>query len=525
MTKRYFKAKTLSIFTASIIALGLSAGLFKTHAMGIAYNPIYPINVTQQKIAVYYDEKAKTETLILAPSYSESAKDFAIVIPIPSEPKVSTVPESLFTSLQELTQITYPSVEPLAASPLLSISGVAVNDRYQGEPVKVIDSQNVDVYTTTVIKPENKEAMKKWLTDNGYQVGSEYVLNEYINKGYYFVTAKISSSANDPFIASQLRLGKLNPIQISFNTENPFIPMKLLGAHNAESKAKLGAYSFESGSTQGWYATQPIQPYVPGQVYDQSLRINQLTVNSSCSTKFGTMCLSQKVDGSTTISKGLSVLNTNRTYTFSAYVKTTPAAKGAVSLSVLGLGVSQTTEASKLGAWTRLSVSFKPSTTYITPTLTFTDLPTGTTVYVDAIQIEEGNEPSEFTNEKTFQDNSYNNGSISTVIYVISNEKKKIQSFGTEYAGFVKENKVEELAKIDDKKWIDVTGKKFVTKLTKYMTDADMTSDLEIVKADDNKPVGSGGFYIENPIKLSLIVIIPIAIEFGVLYLIFKRRK
>ncbi len=526
MIKQYIKAITLGIFTFVFLTGFITVSNFKTNAMGIAYNPIYPINITQQKIVVYYDEKTKNETLIVSPSYSESAKDFAVIIPVPSEPKVTTVKDSLFTSLEELTMVTYPSVRSVPASPLLSISGIAVNDSYEGEAVKIVDSQSIDVYTTTVIKPDNKEAMKKWLIDNGYQIGSDFVLNEYIDKNYYFVTAKISQGASDPFIANQLRLGKLNPLSISFSTEDPFIPMKLLGAHNAESRAKIGAFSFENGSTQGWYANQPVTVYSQGQIPDPTARLNQLTVSSDCSTKFGTKCLSQKIDNTTVIAKGTSLRDMSRTLTFSAYVKTSSLSKGSVTLSIPGAGVSQTEDAARLKEWTRLQVSFKPNTTYISPSITFTDFSVGTTVYMDAIQLEESEEASEFTKEKIYQELNTYPGSINTFIYIISNEKKKIQGFGTEYAGWVKENKIEELVKEEDgKKWLDVSGKKYVTKLAKYMTEADLGNDLEISKAEDNKPIGSGGFYIENPFKLTLVVAIPIIIEFTVLYLLFKRRK
>jgi len=83
--------------------------------------------------------------------------------------------------------------------------------------------------------------------------------------------------------------------------------------------------------------------------------------------------------------------------------------------------------------------------------------------------------------------------SVSAVLYIIADHRKKIAGFNTEYAGWIKKKEVEELtASVSDQPWVSPKEKKyFLTKLTRQMDRSLIDSDLIITNADTNKLVNA----------------------------------
>lgn len=112
------------------------------------------------------------------------------------------------------------------------------------------------------------------------------------------------------------------------------------------------------------------------------------------------------------------------------------------------------------------------------------------------------------------------------VLYVIAGNKKMIPGFNTEYAGGIKEDKLEELSTLKNgDPWISVTGKKYITKLTKSMTYSEMNNDLIVLDADDNAPVGTGGIYLQKPLRLFGVIVLPLFLEGLAIVYYVRRRK
>ncbi len=119
----------------------------------------------------------------------------------------------------------------------------------------------------------------------------------------------------------------------------------------------------------------------------------------------------------------------------------------------------------------------------------------------------------------------YTNSST-IVLYVIAGNKKMIPGFNTEYAGSIKEDKLEKLSTLKNgDPWISVTGKKYLTKLTRSMTYSEMNNDLIVLDAEDNTPVGTGGIYLQKPLRLFGVIILPLFLEGLAIMYYIRRRK
>ncbi len=81
---------------------------------------------------------------------------------------------------------------------------------------------------------------------------------------------------------------------------------------------------------------------------------------------------------------------------------------------------------------------------------------------------------------------------VGITLYVLADHKKTVPGFATDYAGFVKPEQVEKWAIVSGKPWMETSNKYFLTKLYDSMTTSEMTDDLYLRDADDNKTVGTG---------------------------------
>lgn len=517
----------------------------RAHALGIAYDPYYPIYVNQQKVVVYHDEKTGMESLVVSPSFRGEAKDFGLIIPTPSEPTVESIKDTLFTSLEDITRIDYSKMPAPVENPLLGVSGIGVSDYYRGSPVQVLETQKVDIYNILVIKVKDDQGLKTWLTDNGFQVSkdSEYVIKQYAEKDFYFVLAKINTEVLGSYVTGQLREGHVNPLKVTFNSKEPFIPVKLLGTSGHKDASLVFASSFEGGHTAGWNLN-PVQVYTvpttqpgstPGVAYplnDYYANMPKLNVTQG-QAKFGVKALSISTPSTqvknATATKYVYNLSAGKQYVFSAYVKAI-GSQGNVKLRVTSAPnvTSETFSAVQLGDWKRLSLSFSPSYGYLTLEVVTENLDTRTTIYVDGIQLEEGSTPSEFSIEKndSVSQNTYYNNNVNLIIYTLADSKKEIPGYATEFAGWLNQNRVENLSTSEQEDpWVKASGRKYLTKLTKSSTFTQLNNDIVLKSADNNRPVGSGGIYIENPVRLALVVILPIALEVWLVYYLLRRRK
>lgn len=355
--------------------------------------PYRKVSETAQKAVIWHD--GITETLILSINFKGDAEDFGWIIPVPAKPEVSKASDELFTALEELT---VPKV-PRYKTPL-GIGGYM--EAPQKSTVQIIETKRVDIYDITVLKSGTSADLATWFSENNYPYprDAEYILDNYIDNGWYFVAAKISTKALGYKTSQQLREGHATPLKLVFRSEKIIYPLKI-------SSVVLDYSNYPI------FTPQP--PIIP------------LETEGKLPTE------------------------------------TSPSAK---------VSIPETE---------------RPPSYYPKPT------------------------PSE---------------NIKIVLYVFSSHKKTVPGYNTDYASVIKPKTIENLAFDESgEPWIRTTKKMYLTKLVRTMSTSEMTTDLILRDAEDNKPINAPGALDISGLRFWAIIAIPLILEIAFIWYLISKRK
>jgi hypothetical protein len=225
-----------------------------------------PLNATE----AFLSYENGVQTLVLKPEWQGTVSEFGIVYPTPAKPTVTAGPTNLFFELEEATNPWVALPVPMAQED----SGV----RTTAKGVQVIEQKQVAEYSVTVLKASNAIDLVRWLKKNGYNYSENDAakVKYYVDqKDFYFVALKVDASQFEaptpqPFIreieaslgiasepadakiaAPGWFWGELSPIQISFATDKPQLPMRTLKSAMPEMVFDL-------------YTLGPKAVYIPG---------------------------------------------------------------------------------------------------------------------------------------------------------------------------------------------------------------------------------------------------------------------
>jgi len=482
--------------------------------------PIGSIKETDQKAVIWHD--GETETIILSIVFKGDVKEFAWVIPVPAKPDVTKGVDELFVSLDDLTSPKRGSDINIAAPGLFG--GV---DR-GAKSVTVIETKKVDIYDISVLSAQDSSDLQSWLEENGYEYpkNKEHLLRSYINRGWYFVAAKVNTQELP--LAAGLKTGHATPLKISFPSEKIVYPLKISGkAADSEfvdeGEEKIAAYSFETG----------IQNWSGGTVTSESFWDGNKSLKVVVSPTLRNVTVANS-HAFTNIS-GLSI---GKTYVFSAYVKSVNVLEGWAKFRLTGLTFedqsSGSVDLSTISDWERLYVNFKAQRSSYQFTLRADQASIGSEVFWDGIQLEEGSYPGKFDGELMPSVGSkpiVQDERVDILMYVFADNKKEAPGWNVEYAGQLNEKKIEDLAFDDDgNPWVEAEKKMYLTRLTRSMQQSEMTSDVYLRDAENNYPVGGGSNTGWNNLlggvglRIFLVFGVPLLLEIGVVLYIWKRR-
>lgn len=199
-----------------------------------------PLNATEAFIS--YEDGV--QTIVMKPEWQGDAKAFGIVFPTPSKPEVTAGPVDIFWQLEEATNPWVNLQDPMPVAESMTVKAASADS------VTVVEEKQVAEYKVTVLKATSATELVKWLKKNGYNYGKEDTAKvEYYvaQKNFYFVALKVDASRfTDPImrpmskelaadtadakmaIAPNWFWGELSPIQMTFKTDTPQLPMRTL---------------------------------------------------------------------------------------------------------------------------------------------------------------------------------------------------------------------------------------------------------------------------------------------------------
>jgi MYXO-CTERM domain-containing protein len=214
------------------------------------------INVDpRQDIIVVH--KNGTETYVFQPRFCGSAREFGLVLPVPSklsaQPSLSTA--DVFTKLVDLSQPQYQYVTQCSWGNGVVDGGSVGGARADaGSGATVVSSGSVGFMDYAQLDTVSVDALTAWLTQNGYPYDAQATaaFDYYVQKGWYFLTFKVAPGGIDAGAATCKDLG---PVKFSFPTPVPVVPTRMATARSKDTSGVLSyATSFSwriFGITEG----------------------------------------------------------------------------------------------------------------------------------------------------------------------------------------------------------------------------------------------------------------------------------
>jgi hypothetical protein len=262
-----------------------------------------------QKVFITWDPKEQVESFTVQPKFEGNAKDFGMVIPTPSKPRLDEMPRDFFKELAVYTILKkreYPQSKLLPLPPQGAVYGFGgglgrAKEKAGGHgprstTVKVLEAGIVGSLDYKIISAERADDLYAWLKDNKYSyAGDEATLEFYVKKGWLFTVMKIDTMQmkknKDGTFA-----GEVTPTRFQFTSANLIYPLKItqlsvrdkteaLFYVQAPTKVDLPGdmtYQFQwlpmIQNAQGWYAKGIFGTHeLPGQADDWLKATKDLT--------------------------------------------------------------------------------------------------------------------------------------------------------------------------------------------------------------------------------------------------------
>ena len=226
--------KLAAILLITVISIPLYAdGGFFT----IDYNATDVLSPTQRSILFYYKGR---ETLVLNTGFEGKKTDFAWVIPLPvaiGQEDITMLEDDPFEILFDITEPRYS--EYYITTGCGCAAGENVDSIYAG--VNIENTFTAGTYDIILLSATDSRNLTAWLKDNGYRIKDEHqpIIENYVNRGFYFAAVKIKDSQNTSLSAEQEGRDStsisLLPLQISFSTSEPVYPLLISQVSSPEN--------------------------------------------------------------------------------------------------------------------------------------------------------------------------------------------------------------------------------------------------------------------------------------------------
>ena len=191
------------------------------------------VNQPAQKAFITWDPDEDVVSWTVQPKFEGNAVDFGMVIPTPTQPKLSEMPRDFFKELAVFTILKPMDLDKYKPRNFGGRFGGAGNIRSLavaadvGPRVRVLESGVVGSLDYKIIEAEKAEGLYGWLKDNQYNFsGDTATLDHYVRKKWFFTVMKI-----DP---KQMKkngdgsyAGEVTPTQFRFASKEPVYPVRI----------------------------------------------------------------------------------------------------------------------------------------------------------------------------------------------------------------------------------------------------------------------------------------------------------
>lgn len=197
-----------------------------------------------QVALITWDAEKQIETVTVQPRFEGNARDFGMVIPTPSQPKLDEMPRDFFKALATFTtakkrEFPQSRIMPFfgfggdmalqRAAPMAAAKGGPGGGGLAPRPstVEVLEVGLVGNLDYKIISAGRPDDLFTWLKDNKYQyAGDEATLDHYVKRKYFFTVMKIDTLQMKRN-ADGSYTGDVTPTRFTFKSDKLVYPLKI----------------------------------------------------------------------------------------------------------------------------------------------------------------------------------------------------------------------------------------------------------------------------------------------------------
>lgn len=215
--KRILEAVTLAALASTLAPTeaGACGGFFCSQV---------PVDQSgEQVVFTVRDGKVEAHVQI---QYVGEAQDFAWIVPVHGVPTLGIGAPAFFGYLSQMTRPQFRVTWVTASSCVVNrvafegATGGFADAGASAPGVEILEQSQVGPYDYAILAASDASLLKSWLTDNGYDLGtnSDVAIDPYVGQGYNFVALKLQKDRE---------VGELRPIVLSFDGTRPCVPIRL----------------------------------------------------------------------------------------------------------------------------------------------------------------------------------------------------------------------------------------------------------------------------------------------------------
>ena len=206
-------------------------------------------NQASKVVLVRKDDKT---VLTMVNDFQGDAKDFAVVIPVPTVLEKGQIHIGNQATVDHLDAYSAPRLVeywdpdpcrppmmPMARAAAKVDDALTKDERDKALGVKVEAQYTVGEYDIVILSAEQSDGLETWLTENGYKIpaGASDVLGGYIKQKMHFFVAKVNLEEK-----AKAGFNFLRPIQVAYESPKFMLPIRL-GMVNANGPQELFVFA------------------------------------------------------------------------------------------------------------------------------------------------------------------------------------------------------------------------------------------------------------------------------------------
>lgn len=204
-----------------------------------------------QRAIIIFDQKRKTETLVLSTKYHGTWLDFAWVIPVPQLPNREQIDllSNGNDAFREIAKFTEPRAEVEIIAPSCGGCGGYGSSPTEPTLLEVIDRFKVKGMDIALLQAQDANELTEWLNANGYRVpqNASETLAHYITRQWKFVAIKVD--ANDEETTQRMEVSSYfpyEPLVLTFHTDECVLPMKISSLSSKSEESNILVFVFSN---------------------------------------------------------------------------------------------------------------------------------------------------------------------------------------------------------------------------------------------------------------------------------------